>query len=264
MRASLPPFAAALLALLLAACAPRQSAVVSIDGSTSMERVMSVLQETFPTPEITVNLSGTGSGAGIEAVLSGTCDIGLSSRPLKPAEEEKGAEAHLIALDGIALAVHPSNPVTDLTTEELAAIFTGRLTNWRQLGGNDAPIAVCGREAGSGSRSAFESVIGAEDRCRYTNEYGSTGDIIGSVSLNPNAVGYVSPASVNDSVSVLRVNGVRCTAETIRSGEYPFQRPFLMITRRGIPLSPAAQSFLDYARSSEAAAAITFAGAVPP
>lgn len=261
---------AALALPLLAACGGEAPAgltgTVNTDGSTSMADVMAVLQETFRAvePGVTVNFSGTGSGAGIEAVLTGAADIGLSSRPLKDAESAQGALAHVVALDGVAVVVNPANPVSGLTLDQLAGVFTGRIVNWSALGGPDAPIAVYGREAGSGTRGAFEELLGVTDRCAYTNEYGSSGDVVGNVASNPNAIGYTSLASVGDAVSALTVDGEACTEETVRSGTYPIQRPFLMVTREGVPLSAAAQAFLDYARGGAAAAYIARAGAVAP
>ena len=242
------------------------SGVVNTDGSTSMADVMAVLQESFKElyPDVTVNYSPTGSGSGIEAVLSGTCDIGLSSRALKAEEEEKGAQAHVVALDGVAIVVNPENPVADLTVEQIAQIFTGEVTNWSALGGADAEIAVLGREAGSGTRSAFEEIVGVEDACAYTNEYGSTGDVIGAVASNPNAIGYASLSSVGESVSAIKVGGVECTEETVKDGSYEIQRPFVMVTKADIPLSAQAEAFLEYAQSSEVAEYIAIAGAVAP
>lgn len=259
-----------LAALLLAACggstAEGLTGTVNTDGSTSMADVMAVLQETFQErePGITVNYSGTGSGAGVEAVLTGRADIGLSSRPLKEAELDKGAVAWTVALDGVAVIVHPSNPVSGLTLAQLEQVFTGQVDNWSALGGPDAPVAVYGREAGSGTRGAFEELLGVTDRCDYTNEYGSSGDVVGNVSGNPNAIGYTSLASVGSTVSALAVEGAACTEETVRSGAYPIQRPFLLVTREGEALSPAAQAFLDYACGGEAGPYIARAGAVAP
>lgn len=239
---------------------------VNTEGSTSMADVMAALQEGFreKEPGVTVNFSGTGSGAGIEAALSGACDIGLSSRALKDGEVQKGARDHLAAVDGIALVVHAGNPVTELSTAQIAEIFTGAVTNWKDLGGPDAPIAPYGREAGSGTRSAFEELTGTAGRCAYRNEYGSTGDVIGNVSANPNAIGYVSLASVRGGVSVVSVDGAACTEETVQDGTYPIRRPFLLVTRQDEPLSEAAQAFLDYALSPEVADYIARAGAIAP
>ncbi|MGI6028869.1 MAG: phosphate ABC transporter substrate-binding protein [Candidatus Heteroscillospira sp.] len=242
------------------------SGTVNTDGSTSMEKVVKALAEAYmgENKGVTVNYSGTGSGSGIEAVLAGTCDIGLSSRELKDAEVENGAVAHVVALDGVAIVVNPANTVTDLTVEQIADIFSGKVTNWSELGGSDGPIAVLGREAGSGTRGAFEEIVGVADQCVYTNEYSSTGDVIGNVASNPNAIGYASLSSVNDTVSAVKVAGVECTEETVKDGSYAIQRPFVMVTKKDAELSPAAQSFLDYAMSSEVAEYIAIAGAVAP
>ena len=169
-----------------------------------------------------------------------------------------------VALDGVAVIVHPSNPVSGLTLAQLEQVFTGQVDNWSALGGPDAPVAVYGREAGSGTRGAFEELLGVTDRCDYTNEYGSSGDVVGNVSGNPNAIGYTSLASVGSTVSALAVEGAACTEETVRSGAYPIQRPFLLVTRGGEALSPAAQAFLDYACGGEAGPYIARAGAVAP
>lgn len=242
------------------------SGVVNTDGSTSMEKMVKALAEMFmeENPGVTVNYSGTGSGAGVEAAVNGTVDIGLASRPLKDEELADGAVAHVAALDGVAVVVNSGNPVSDLTVEQIAGIFTGEVTNWAQLGGVDAPIAVYGREAGSGTRGAFEEIVGVEDRCVYDNEYSSTGDVIGSVAGNPNAIGYASLSAVNSTVKAVQVNGVDCTEDTVKDGSYEIQRPFVLITKEGTPLSAAAQAFLDYALSEEAAEIIALAGVVAP
>ena len=242
------------------------SGTVNTDGSTSMEKVVKALAEAYmgENKGVTVNYSGTGSGSGIAAVLAGTCDIGLSSRELKDEEVAQGAVAHVVALDGVAIVVNPANPVTDLTVEQIADIFSGKITNWSELGGSDAPIAVLGREAGSGTRGAFEEIVGVADQCVYTNEYSSTGDVIGNVASNPNAIGYASLSAVNDSVSAVKVGGVACTEDTVKDGSYAIQRPFVMVTKEGVALSDAAQSFLDYAMSDAVADYIAVAGAVAP
>lgn len=231
-----------------------------------MVQVAAALQEAYRErhPEVRVNISGTGSGAGIEAVLSGVCDIGLSSRELTADESARGGEARAIALDGIAVILHPSNPVTELRMEELAGIFTGRITNWAQLGGENRPIAVYGREAGSGTRTAFEDGVGVRDRCVYTCEYCSTGDVTGNVAGNPNGIGYSSMAALNGAVAAAALDGTACTAETVRNGTYPLRRPMLLVTRRDGKRTEAARAFLDFAFSAEAEAYITLAGAAPP
>lgn len=242
------------------------SGVVNTDGSTSMADVMAVLQETFKeiNPDVTVNYSGTGSGAGIEAVLAGTVDIGLSSRALNDEEKANGAVENIVALDGVAVVVNPANGVEDLTVEQIAQIFTGEITNWKELGGEDLEIAVLGRESGSGTRSAFEEIVGVEDACAYKNEYGSTGDVIGNVASNPNAIGYASLSAVDDTVKAVKVGGVAPSEETVKDGTYTIQRPFVMVTKEGVELSAQAQAFLDYAMSDEVADYIAAAGAVAP
>lgn len=239
---------------------------VNTDGSTSMEKVVKALAEAFMAENkgVTVNYSGTGSGTGVESALSATADIGLASRELKSAEEEKGAVGSVVALDGVAIIVNPQNPIADLTVEQIAQIAKGEITNWKDLGGSDAPIAFNGREAGSGTRGAFEEIVGVADACKYANEYNSTGDVVGSVAGNPNAVGYVSLSSVNDTVKSVTVNGTACTEDTIKNGSYAIQRPFLMVTKKDATLSPAAQAFLDFAMSDAAAELIAIAGAVAP
>ena len=259
--------AAVLMVSALAGCLPQQKGgTVNTDGSTSMADVMGALTEAFKEkePDITVNYSGTGSGSGISGVLDGTCDIGLSSRELKQEEVDQGAVAHVVALDGVAVVVNPKNTVTNLTTQQIADIFTGKITNWLDLGGADAPIAVYGREDGSGTRSAFEEIVGVEGACVYTNEYGSTGDVIGNVASNENAIGYASLSAVNDTVAAVKVNGVAPSEATVKDGSYTIQRPFVMVTKDGVELSKAAQAFLDFASSEEAAEYITAAGAVYP
>ena len=239
---------------------------VNTDGSTSMADVMAVLKETFKEvqPGINVNYTGSGSGSGITNVLNGSVDIGLSSRALKAEEEEQGAVAHVVALDGVAVVVNPENTVADLTVEQIAQIFSGEITNWSQLGGADAEIAVFGRESGSGTRGAFEEIVGVEDACAYTNEYSSTGDMVGAVAGNPNAIGYASLSAVDESVTAVKVNGVTPSEATVKDGTYEIQRPFVMVTKEGAELSEAAQAFLDYAASAEVAEYIAAAGAVSP
>ena len=255
-----------LLVLALAAGCRSGGQTVSVEGSTAMVQVMAALQEAYRAehPEVRVNISGTGSGAGIEAVLSGTCEIGLSSRELTEEEASRGAEARVIALDGIAVIVHPSNPVAGLRMEELAGIFCGEITNWRRLGGEDRPIAVYGREAGSGTRIAFEEAVGVRDRCAYTSEYCSSGDVAGNVAGNPNGIGYASMAVLSGAVAAVALDGVECGLETVRDGRYPLWRPMLLVTRRDSKLPEAAQGFLDFASGPEAGAYNALAGAVPP
>lgn len=238
---------------------------VNTDGSTSMESVVKALGEAFMemNPEVTVNYSGTGSGTGIQSAIDGTCDLGLSSRALKDEEKTNGALENIVALDGVAVVINPANGVEDLTVEQIAQIFTGEITNWSELGGTDGEIAVFGREAGSGTRGAFEEIVGV-DNCKYTNEYSSTGDVIGNVASNPNAIGYASLSAVDDTVKAVMVNGVAPSEDTVKDGTYEIQRPFVMVTKDGAELSEAAQAFLEFAMSEDAADIIAAAGAVSP
>ena len=240
------------------------SGVVNVSGSTSMESVVLALGEAFKEmyPDVTVNYSGTGSGAGVEAAQTGTSDIGLSSRELKEEETAAGAVANVVAKDGVAVIVNPANGVEDLTVEQIADIFSGKITNWSEVGGEDMEIAVYCREAGSGTRGAFEEIVGVVDACQLTNEYSSTGDLVGNVAGNENAIGYASLSAVDETVKAVKVAGVECTEDTVKDGSYAIQRPFVMVTKEGTELSAAAQAFLDYAMSAEAAPIIAAAGAV--
>ena len=247
-----------------APAAEELSGTVNVNGSTSMADVIAALTEGFNeiNPDVQINYTGSGSGAGIEGVLAGTCDLGLSSRALSDDEKGQGAVENIVAKDGVAVVINPENTVTDLTTEQIAAIYTGEITNWSEVGGPDAEIAVLGRDSASGTRSAFEEILGIEDACVYLNEYSSTGDVIGNVASNPNAIGYASLSAVDDSVVAVAVNGVTPTEETVADGSFPIQRPFVIVTVEGTELSAAAQAFLDYAMSAEVADIIAAAGAV--
>lgn len=240
------------------------SGTVSTDGSTSMEKVIGALGEKFMQDNDGVNFTynPTGSGSGITAVSEGRCDIGLSSRNLKDEEKESGLSATVLALDGIAIIVNPENDVTDLSLEDIAAMYKGEITNWSEVGGGDAEIVIIGREAGSGTRDGFESITGTQDACQYRQELTSTGDVITTVSQNPDAIGYVSLAAVKDSVKVVSVDGITPTEETVKDGTYAIQRPFILVTKDGVELSVVAQAFFDYATSAEAAEIIAAAGAV--
>ena len=240
------------------------SGSVSTNGSTSMEKVIGALGESFMSANsgVTFTYNPTGSGSGIKAVQEGRCDIGLSSRALKDEETASGLVGTPVALDGIAIIVNPENPVSDLSVEQIASIYTGEITNWKDVGGNDAEIVLIGREAGSGTRDGFESITGTTDACQYRQELTSTGDVITTVSQNPDAIGYASLSSVKDSVKALTVGGVAPTEDTVKDGSYVIQRPFVLVTKDGTKLSEAAQKFFDYALSSEAAPIIAAAGAV--
>ena len=237
---------------------------VATDGSTSMEKVIGALSESFMAnnADTTVTYNPTGSGSGITAVQEGTCDIGLSSRALKDEEKSAGLKETILAYDGIAIIVHPDNPVSDLTIEQIAQLYTGEITNWKDVGGNDAEVVLIGREAASGTRDGFESITGTKEKCQYRQELTSTGDVITAVSQNPDAIGYASLASIKDSVKALNVDGVTPGEDTVKDGSYKVQRPFVLVTVEGKALSPVAQAFFDYATSPDAAAIIAKAGAV--
>lgn len=240
------------------------SQTVSTDGSTSMEKVIGFLSEAYMEEhgDIKVTYNPTGSGSGIQAVAEGRCDIGLASRDLKE-EEAADLQGTVVAIDGIGIIVHPDNPVADLTIEQIGDIYTGKITNWKEVGGSDAPVVCIGREAASGTRDGFEEVTGTKDSCQYSQELTSTGDVVQTVSGNPNAIGYASVASVNDTVKLVSVEGIVPTIENIQNGNYKIQRNFVLVTRKDTPLSQAAQDFFDYATSPQADSLITEAGAVP-
>ena len=240
------------------------SGTVSTDGSTSMEKVINSLGESFMAmnKDVKFTYNPTGSGSGIQAVSEGRCDIGLSSRALKDDEKASGLTETILALDGIAIVVNPENPVSDLDVDTIAKIYTGEITNWKDVGGNDAEIVLIGREAGSGTRDGFESITGTKDSCAYRQELTSTGDVINTVSQNPGAIGYASLSAVGESVKALTVGGVEATEATVKDGSYVVQRPFVLVTKEGTKLSPAAQAFFDYALSADAASIIAAAGAV--
>ena len=240
------------------------SGTVSTDGSTSMEKVINSLGESFMAmnKDVKFTYNPTGSGSGIQAVSEGRCDIGLSSRALKDDEKASGLVETVVALDGIAIVVNPENPVSDLDIDTIAKIYTGEITNWKNVGGNDAEIVLIGREAGSGTRDGFESITDTKDACQYRQELTSTGDVINTVSQNPGAIGYASLSAVGESVKALTVGGVEATEATVKDGSYVVQRPFVLVTKEGTKLSPAAQAFFDYALSADAASIIATAGAV--
>lgn len=240
------------------------SGTVSTDGSTSMEKVINSLGESFMAmnKDVKFTYNPTGSGSGIQAVSEGRCDIGLSSRALKDDEKASGLVETVVALDGIAIVVNPENPVSDLDIDTIAKIYTGEITNWKDVGGNDAEIVLIGREAGSGTRDGFESITDTKDACQYRQELTSTGDVINTVSQNPDAIGYASLSAVGDSVKALTVGGVEATEATVKDGSYVVQRPFVLVTKEGTKLSSAAQAFFDYALSADAASIIAAAGAV--
>ena len=241
------------------------SGTVATDGSTSMEKVIGALGEAFMEANSGVNFTynPTGSGSGITAVSEGRCDIGLSSRALKDSEVASGLVGTVLAYDGIAVIVNPANTVEDLDIETIAKIYTGEITNWSEVGGADAEIVLVGREAGSGTRSGFEELTETVDKCKYRQELTSTGDVITAVAQNPDAIGYASLASVKDSVKALKVAGVTPSEETVKDGTYLIQRPFVLVTKEGVELSPVAQAFFDYATKGQANDIITASGVVP-
>ena len=236
---------------------------VATDGSTSMEKVIGALGEAFQNDTgISFTYNPTGSGSGIKAVQEGRCDIGLSSRALKDSEKEAGLVGTVLAYDGIAVIVNPENPVSDLSVEAIAKIYTGEISNWKEVGGNDEEIVLIGREAGSGTRDGFESITGTADACKYRQELTSTGDVITTVSQNPGAIGYASVASVKSTVKALTVDGVEATEANIKNGSYVVQRPFVLVTKSDAQLSEAAQSFFNYITSAAANDIISAAGVV--
>ncbi|HIS14089.1 MAG TPA: phosphate ABC transporter substrate-binding protein [Candidatus Ornithospirochaeta stercorigallinarum] len=261
-----------LVTLLVALCAfsafaqgaNEKAQSVSTDGSTSMESVVLSLAEVFEEDTgIVVTYNPTGSGSGITAAAEGRADIGLSSRALKDEEVASGLTGTTVALDGIAIIVNTENPVGDLSVADIAALYKGEITNWAEVGGNDAPVVLIGREAGSGTRDGFESITDTEDACLYNQELTSTGAVITAVVSNPNAIGYASLSAVDETVKTVLVDGVAPSEETVLSGEYQIQRPFVFVTKTDTPLSEAAQQFFDFALSTDASDVIADAGAVP-
>ena len=243
------------------------SGSVSTNGSTSMEKVIGILSEQFMADNsgVSVTYDPTGSGAGIEAASNGSADIGLSSRALKDEETAGGLTGTTVALDGIAVIVNAGSKVEDLSVEQIAQIFTGEITDWSEVGGEAGTISCIGREAGSGTRDGFESITNTKDACKLDQELTSTGGVIEAVAGNPNPIGYASLSAVEgkDTIKALTVGGVACTEETVLDGSYAIQRPFVLVTRTGEALSPAAQAFFDFATSSAANDLIKSAGAVP-
>lgn len=257
--------ASVLVISMFTGCGKQITGSVATDGSTSMENVIGSLKETFEAENkgINVTYNPTGSGTGITAVAEGRCDIGLSSRDLKDEEKAKGLTGTVLAYDGIAIIINPANPVSDLTLEDIAKIYTGEIKNWNEVGGNDDEIVLIGREAGSGTRDGFESITKTAEKCKYRQELTSTGDVITTVAGNPAAIGYASLASVKDSVKALKVDGVAPSEATIKDGSYKVQRNFVLVTRTDSNLSDAAQKFFDYIISTDASEVIKNAGAVP-
>ena len=240
------------------------SGTVATDGSTSMEKVIGYLSEAFmkDNPDVKVTYNPTGSGSGIEAVGKGSCDIGLASRDLTDEEKSSGLKQTTIALDGIGIIVNPQNGVEDLSIDQIAKIYTGEITNWRDVGGADGQIVVIGREAASGTRDGFETITNTKEKCKYAQELTSTGDVVQTVAGNPNAIGYASIADLNDSVKAIKVGGVAPSEDTVKDGSYKIQRDFNLITKDGTKLSAPAQAFFDYCTGTDAGQYISKAGAV--
>ena len=237
---------------------------VATGGSTSMKNVIAALTEGFAEvePGVTVSYDPTGSGAGITGATDKTLDIGLSSRALKD-DEKNDVDGTGIALDGIAIIVNKDSKVADLTVEQLKKMFTGEITNWKEVGGDDGEIVLVGREAGSGTRDGFESIVDVKDSCKYAQELTATGAVISAVEANPLAIGYASLSAIGDTVKAVTVGGVECSEETVKDGSYEVQRPFVFVTNDSVTLSAQAQAFLDFATSADAADLIRTAGAVP-
>ena len=237
---------------------------VAAGGSTSMKNVIAALTEGFAEvePGVTVSYDPTGSGAGITGAADKTLDIGLSSRALKD-DEKADVEGTTIALDGIAIIVNNASKVEDLTVDQLKQMFTGEITNWSEVGGDDGEIVLIGREAGSGTRDGFESIVDVKDSCKYAQELTATGAVISAVEANPLAIGYASLSAVGDTVKMVTVGGVECSEETVKDGSYEVQRPFVFVTNKSVTLSEQAQAFFDFAVSADAADLIRTAGAVP-
>ena len=237
---------------------------VATGGSTSMKNVIAALTEGFAEvePGVTVSYDPTGSGAGITGAADKTLDIGLSSRALKD-DEKADVEGTTIALDGIAIIVNNASKVEDLTVDQLKQMFTGEITNWSEVGGDDGEIVLIGREAGSGTRDGFESIVNVKDSCKYAQELTATGAVISAVEANPLAIGYASLSAVGDTVKMVTVGGVECSEETVKDGSYEVQRPFVFVTNKSVALSEQAQAFFDFATSADAADLIRTAGAVP-
>ena len=237
---------------------------VAAGGSTSMKNVIAALTEGFAEvePGVTVSYDPTGSGARITGATDKTLDIGLSSRALKD-DEKADVDGTTIALDGIAIIVNNASKVEDLTVDQLKQMFTGEITNWSEVGGDDGEIVLIGREAGSGTRDGFESIVDVKDSCKYAQELTATGAVISAVEANPLAIGYASLSAVGDTVKMVTVGGVECSEDTVKDGSYEVQRPFVFVTNKSVTLSEQAQAFFDFATSADAADLIRTAGAVP-
>ena len=241
------------------------SGSISMVGSTSMEKFANALSEAFMEkyPKVTVTAEFVGSGAGIEAVSNGTADIGNSSRNLKDEEKAKGVVENIVAIDGIAVVVDPANTVEDLTKDQLTSIYDGTVTNWKDVGGNDAPIVVVGREAGSGTRGAFEELLKLEDACKYSNELDSTGAVMAKVASTPGSIGYVSLDVLDDTVKALKLDGAEPTEENIKAGKYFLSRPFVMATKGEISeQSDLVKALFDFIYSDEGSELVKSVGLI--
>lgn len=225
---------------------------VTMAGSTSMEKLANASAEAFMEmyPEVTLTAEFTGSGAGLESLAQGAVDIGNASRNLKDEEKETGAIENIVAIDGIAVIVDPANTVVDLTKDQLVSVYTGETTNWSELGGADEPIVVVGREAGSGTRGAFEEILGVEEACAYANELDSTGAVIAKVASTPGAIGYASLDALDDTIIAVALEGTAPTVDNIKSGSYFLSRPFVMATMGEISeQSAAVQAYFEFLSS---------------
>ena len=242
------------------------SGSITLAGSTSMEKFANALAEAFMEkyPNVTVQAEFTGSSAGVEAVLGGQSDVGNSSRKLKDEEKEKGAVENIVAIDGIAVVTDPANTAADLTKEQLINIYNGTITNWKDAGGADQPIVVIGREAGSGTRGAFEEILKLEDACKYANELDSTGAVMAKVASTPGAIGYVSLDVIDDTVKLLTLNGVEANEENIKTGDYFLSRPFVMATKGEISeQNDLVKALFDYIYSDEGTELVKSVGLIP-
>ena len=243
------------------------SGSISMSGSTSMEKLVTALSQDYmeKNKNVTVNAEFVGSGAGIEAVTAGTVDIGNASRALKDEEKANGIVENVVAIDGIAVVTDPANKVEDLTKDQLTKIYTGEITNWKDLGGSDSPIVVIGRESGSGTRGAFEELLKVEDQCVYASELDSTGAVMAKVAATPGAIGYVSLDVIDDTVKTLKLDGVEPTEENIKAGSYSLSRPFVMATKGEISeQSELVQNWFEYIKSSEGQEIIKSVGLIIP
>lgn len=243
------------------------SGSISLAGSTSMEKLCEALKESFmeQNPNVTVTVEYTGSGAGIESVTAGSCDIGDSSRSLTDDEKANGIEENIVAIDGIAVITDKDNSVTELTSDDLKKIYTGEITNWNELGGNDEAIVVIGREAASGTRGAFEELLDIEDQCKYAQELDSTGAVLAKVGSTPGAIGYVSLDVLDDTVTAMNIDKVEPTEENIVAGKYLLSRPFVMATKGKIDeQNDAVKAWFDYINSDAGQEVIKSVGLILP